>query len=75
MVELARAPALGLLIREGLENTEEIPYINALAGEFQPDGGDDAWVTYCRHLQAAYVLGIAIGQLIDRSVFTKGGAR
>lgn len=75
LVRLARTQARQILMLDGLDSEEEIDRIDALAGDFKP-GGVEVWDTYTRHLKAAYVLGIAIGQLVHPSVFeTKSGAR
>ena len=73
-VQVAREAAVTLLNTSGLDQGEEFDQITALAGDFKPAGGSDAWDSYCQHLRAAYALGIAIGQLVHPDVF-KAGAK
>lgn len=75
LLRLARTQAREILLVDGLDSEDEIDRINALAGDFKP-AGVDVWETYCRHLKAAYMLGIAVGQLVHPAVFEeKGGHR
>ena len=76
-VQIAREEAYALLNRSGLNSEEELNHVTALAGDFTRQASDDAdrWFDYLRHLQAAYALGIAIGQLVHADVFTPNGQR
>src|SRR4051812_11788023 len=73
-VHVARAEAVDLLSVGGLHSEEEFRSVAALAGAF-PKHDIDTWSDQCRHLKAAYALGIAIGQLVHPDVFKSGATR
>jgi len=74
-VQLARYVIQRALLKEGVDY-DPFDLAEKLAGEMHrgPDGAVD-WETFGTWLYAAMVLGIAIGQLVDPSVFTKDGGR
>jgi hypothetical protein len=73
-VELVRSVARRLVMRDGIEaGGGNLDPIYAIAGEREGDVGD--WLYFCRCVSAAYALGIAVGQLVDRDVLTTGAAR
>ena len=74
-VQLARYVIQRTLLKEGVDY-DPFDLAEKLAGEMHrgPDGAVD-WETCGTWLYAAMVLGIAIGQLVDPSVFTKDGGR
>jgi hypothetical protein len=73
-IRIARTEALDQVQGEGLR-ADFIDRIDRLAGRFKPGGGPDGWSKYCRHLDAAFALGIAIGQLVHPDAFSKPGSR
>lgn len=70
-VRIAQIPAQFHILSRGIDN-EPFDAINDLVGEpFEPgDARSRAWWgSYCDHLQAAFALGIAVGQLVHPNVF------
>jgi hypothetical protein len=59
------------------EDIVPLEAVQELAGEFPEDhrGGPVAWDLYGRHVDAAFALGIALGQFVHPDVFTMGGAK
>jgi hypothetical protein len=75
-VRIAKKKALFLIMEDGIDQ-DKVDVIDALVGEPFVRGGADTqtWKSYCYHIDAALALGIAIGQLVHRDVFSTGGAR
>ena len=85
-VRLARPKARELVWACGIAE-DNIESIGHLAGDFCPEVDDSTrarahdpvanaeWEAYCHHLNAAFALGIAIGQLVSPDVFKSGGER
>jgi hypothetical protein len=75
-LQLAVPIAARVVWMHGLDSADHVlEGVQRLAGpnaEFHNLGG---WDDYCRHVAAAFALGIAIGQLVHPGVFQTGGAR
>jgi hypothetical protein len=81
-VRIARVSAREMIWLRGVDD-ENLHVMEELAGPF-PDPGPppgDArsravpWELYCHHINAAFALGIAVGQLVHPDVFTPGAAK
>ena len=82
-VQLARPIATDVVWTRGLDAGDEVlASVVRLAGShdvFRSRGtaveAADAWAIYCRHINAAFALGIATGQIVSPDMFKTGGTR
>lgn len=76
-IRFARETARRLVLA-GIDDGENLVHaIDELAGgTFESNlttPGGEVWTDYCHHLDAAFVLGIVVGQLVHPDLFKKGG--
>jgi hypothetical protein len=64
-------------LRSGSDTDDNLDDINALAGSNDLFNHNPAniWFDYGRHVDAAFVLGLALGHLVSPDAFKTGGAR
>lgn len=77
-VHLARPIARHLLLGEGGLQEDLIKASNRLAGPTPDKESAQHWDSYCRHLFAAFAIGIAVGHFTKPDLFEvyrPGGAR
>lgn len=74
-VQIASAAARRMIVGEGLDL--DLHNLRTLAGVEFPTklDAEHNWAAYCHHINAAFALGIAIGQLVHPDLFKPGGAR
>jgi hypothetical protein len=78
-LRLARETARQLVLNGVVDGENVLNAINELAGGgFEANlttPGGDVWSDFCRHVDAAFALGIVVGQLVHPDVFKNGGDR
>jgi hypothetical protein len=83
-IRLARPAALDLILNGGIDGDRtHLEVIDELVGgrlkeptyTMESAAHTDMWVDYCHHINAAFAIGIVIGQLVHPDVFKTGGSR
>ncbi len=87
-IRLARPAALDMILNGGIDgDRDHLEVIDELVGgrlkertyttesAAHTDVATDVWVDYCHHINAAFAIGIVLGQLVHPDVFKTGGAR